>query len=121
MIDPNTGAPMLDPDGLPVMDDVQVMDQVLGGIFRALPPDDLPFVALLRLHELTKLMSRSEFAEHPPEWQFGVFQEFERARLGASPVGAQPGQQPEQRAQSQSTEGPLAQDVGGGEEDGRAA
>ena len=98
------------------MEDKQVMDQVLGGIFRALPPDDLPFVALLRLHELSKLMSKSEFSQQPPEWQFAVFEEFARAQLSASPQGPQPGQQPEARAQSQTTQGPLAQDQA--EEDG---
>ncbi len=119
VIDPNTGAPMIDAQTQePVTEQVQQVDQVLGGIWRALPCDDLPFVALLRLHELTKLMSKSEFAEHPVEWQFGVLSEFSRAQLSATPEGPQPGQQPEARAQSQSTQGPLAQTSPGAEGDG---
>ncbi|KKL83150.1 hypothetical protein LCGC14_1977640, partial [marine sediment metagenome] len=109
VIDPQTGTPIMNPDGTPVTEEVQVMDQVLGGIWRAYPADDLPFVALLRLHELSKLMSKSEFSEQPPEWQFGVFEEFARTQMVATPQGMQPGQQPESRSPAQSTQGPLAQ------------
>ena len=120
VLDPTLGQPILT-EGVPETREVQVMDQVLGGIWRALPVDDLPFVALLRLHELSKLMSKSEFSEQPPEWQFGVLEEFARVQAVASPQGPQPGQQPESRSPAQSTQGPLAQPDPNAEEDGTRA
>ena len=117
--DPATQQPQIGEDGQQVLEEVQVIDQVLGGIWRALPADDLPFVALLRLHELSKLISKSEFSQQPPEWQFGVIEEFSRAQQAASPQGPQPGQQPESRSPAQGTQGPLAQPDPNAEGDGQ--
>lgn len=102
-IDPRTGQPATQPQ--------QIMDPVLMGIWRPYPQDDLPHVALTRLRELAKAMSRTEFAILPPPWQFGLLQEFARAQQAATPTGQQPGQDPQPArspAQNQDLQGPLA-------------
>lgn len=103
MVDPSTGQPQLQPQ--------QVIDPVLQGIFRPYPVDDLPNVALVRLRELSKTMSKTEFAIQPIEWQFGLLQEFGRASTGAAGAmgGQQPGQDPGAPSPAQRTQGPMAQ------------
>lgn len=116
------GQPMMNPDGQPQMQAVmdengqpaqeQVMDEALMGVFRQIPADDEPYVALTRLREISKTMSKTDYSLQPPEWQWGLDQEFVRAKMasemtpGAPDVGQPPGQQ---RSPAQRTEGPLAQ------------
>ncbi len=103
-IDPQTGQPQLQP--------VQVPDQVLGKMFFPVPADEQPDVALTRARELAKLMSRDVFMSHPPEWQWGVINEYMRATgqsQGAQgpPIGAPP-PPPLSPAQVGERQGPLA-------------
>lgn len=107
-LDPLSGEPMVGLSGLPVFEKTQVMDPVLLGIFQPLPADEEPFVALMRLRELAKAMSRSSYQRHPPGWQFGILQEYGRAQLAATPGGLQPGQPPASPSPAQLGDGPLA-------------
>lgn len=112
-VGPN-GEPQIDPQtGLPAMQQVQIPDPVLAGLFRGYPQDDLPYVAMIRLREISKAMSRSSFAVQPQEWQFGLVQEFFRAMSASQGAqGApQPGQPPASQrspAQNEERQGPLA-------------
>lgn len=104
------GQPVIGPDGQPVVESQQVTDPVLLGIWRPYPADEIPYVARTRLREIAKTMSKSEFAVQPPEWQFGVLQEYFRM---LAPQQGLPGQQvgqPPNVAQSpaQRTQGPMA-------------
>lgn len=110
MTDPMTGQPLPDPEvpGKLLTQEQQIMDERLLGIFRPYLADDEPHVALIRLRELSKLMSRTEFSLQMPEWQFGVTEEFNRAKMAATPDGQQPGQEPGMPSPAQRTDGPLA-------------
>ena len=107
--DPN-GQPVPGPDGQPQMQEVQVLDPVLLGIWRPYPVDEIPYVARTRLREIAKTMSKSEFAVKPKEWQFGVFQEFFRMNAPQQGLPGQQVGQPPNVAQSpaQRTQGPMA-------------
>jgi len=110
-VNPETGEPLVDPQtGQPVMREQQMMDEVLGGIFRPYPQDDLPFVARRRLDQLARAMSKSSYAIFPPEWQFGMNQEFGRAQQAQQMAqGMEVGQPPNvQQSPAQKTDGPLA-------------
>jgi hypothetical protein len=109
-VDPNTGQPALDPATGQPMQQVQVADPVLLGIWRPYPCDELPYVARTRLREIAKVMSKSEFAVKPQEWQFGVFQEYGRMNAPQQGLPGQQVGQPPNQAQSpaQRTQGPMA-------------
>ena len=112
VIDPATGQPQVDQQtGQPMMQQVQVVDQVLGGIFRPYPQDDLPFVARRRLEQLARAMSKSDFAIQPEPWQFGMIQEFNRAQAAQqAAAGMQVGQPPNvQQSPAQKTDGQAAE------------
>ncbi len=104
------GQPQMDETGQPVMQPQQVMDEVLGGIWRPYPQDDLPYVARRRLEQLSRKMSQTDFAIKPVEWQFGMLQEFARAQQAQQLAqGMQVGQPPNvQQSPAQKTDGPLA-------------
>lgn len=126
VIDPQTGLPAIDPETdqpmmeqqpvidpetqQPQMEQRQKLDQVLGGIWRSYPADELPYVARTRLRELAKAMQKSEFAIKPPEWQFGMIQELSRMQVPQEMLpGQQVGQPPNtQQSPAQRTQGPLA-------------
>lgn len=101
-------------DGRPaqVIEERQVTDPEIAGIFQPIMADDLPFVAITRLRELAKLQSSSKYASFVPEWRFAVDTEFLRAQAAASTVfqqAQQPGQPPAQpTSPAQRTQGPLA-------------
>lgn len=109
-VDPNTGQPAVDPATGQPMQQVQVADPVLLGIWRPYPCDELPYVARTRLREIAKVMSKSEFAVKPKEWQFGVFQEYGRMNAPQQGLpGQQVGQPPNvQQSPAQRTQGPMA-------------
>jgi hypothetical protein len=91
---------MAGPDGQPKPQQQQVMDPVMQGIFQPIPADDLPFVALIRLRELAKVMAGSRYAAKPLEWRWGIDMEFRRAMAaaaatqGQAPQPGQPAAQP---------------------------
>jgi hypothetical protein len=109
VVDPNTGQPAMGPQG-PMMQQVQVMDAALQGIFMPIPADELPYVARIRLREIAKAMMRSDYAVLPQEWQFGMIQEFNRANQMQEGVPGMQVGQPPNTAQSpaQRTDGPMA-------------
>lgn len=95
VVDPATGQPMTNPiTGQVQMETVQRMDPVTASIWTPVPADMEPNVALKRLRELAKTMSSSRYLEQPPEWRWGIEQEFIRAKTAS--VGAQGGLQPGQ-------------------------
>jgi len=103
--------PVIDPQTQqPQMQQVQVTDPVLGGIWRPFQADELPHVARVRLRELAKAQQKSDYAIKPEPWQFGINQEFERMRVAQEAVpGQEVGQPPNvQQSPAQRTEGPLA-------------
>ena len=58
--------------------------QALGAeIFDALPADDLPAVAALRLDELGRCMASTAYARHPAPWRAVLESEYQRARAAA--------------------------------------
>ena len=65
------------PDGQPVP------DPVMQAVFKPLPSDDVPEVAVVRMDELGRTTAGMKFERKPPEWQMGLLQEFERARQAA--------------------------------------
>jgi len=105
------GQPMLDEQGQPVV--TQVMDPITAGVWDPRPVDDAPFVAAKRWRLISELMASSHFVAHPPEWQWGVAQEYMRAMMaamGALGQVAQPGQPPQapqSPAQLGQSKGPL--------------
>lgn len=73
-------------------------DPMLAAIFRPLPADELPDVAIVRMVELGRAMAGTRAQRKPPEWQAGLHMEFERARQAA---GIQTAAEQAQMAQQQ--------------------
>lgn len=105
------GQPIVDPQtGQPQMEQVQVPDPVLLGIFRQIPADELPYIARTRLREISKAMMRVDYSMQTEQWQFGLIAEFGRMKMAQEQVpGQQVGQPPnQQQSPAQQTDGPMA-------------
>jgi hypothetical protein len=105
-IDPNTGEPMLDEMGQPVMADPLIA--AAEGIFTALPVDDEPDVAVLRHQELSRAVSSMETMGHPPGWQQGLVQVYMRCRQAAGIVTIPEQQQAMAEQQQQQNQAAMA-------------
>lgn len=88
-IDPTTGQPrppQIDP--MTGMAAPPPLHPELARIFEPVPADDLPDVALIRLHEIKLLMMRPKYMRKPPWWRYGAELELQRAIMAAMPAPA---------------------------------
>ena len=80
-VDPLTGAPMMDPmTGQPAP---APMSPEAVAVWTPTPADELPNVAVVRLRELTKLVSSLDYERWPAWWQMPLQQEFARMKYAA--------------------------------------
>lgn len=74
-------------------------DPHLAAIFQALPTDDEPAVANLRMQELGRVIASAKFARYPVPWQAPLVQAYQQARQAAQVPDAKQAQQMQQQLQ----------------------
>jgi hypothetical protein len=89
--DPQTGQPMIGPDGQPVQVPGNPYAQALAEIFLPLPVDQQPDVAAIRIWEIGRVMSGTDYEKQAPEWRSGLDMEYQRMSIAMAPPPPQVG------------------------------